>query len=380
MAIIMKFQGIGSYLLHVCGWLGKSARGISALWVTFAVALLLAPAETRAQEERPWRRDGTISLRSIYDGNVFRLTDSQKNNIGSGSGKYADMEGATDLILQVGVGGELRHGPSSRRMRIGGGATVDAYTTNTRRTHMTLDAYLARSFSSRDELKVKVEVTPSEFRRNYLGGGDAVGSPLYQEGVSTSFGGEVAYARRLIGGSGPDLDLEIGFLGTSRSVDVLSWRDRSSMGGWIEFDLKINSDIDMKVEVSRSRASYTSASQPVLDLGLVTLETADKDFNDTRFGGEGRFDLGSDARLTLEYERRMRTFLAELGVDPVYGGREDARNAYGAEIEYEISNRVEMTIGGKYQQQVTFRPAGGSTGDEIDYNRAVATFQLAYRR
>ena len=363
-----------------CKGLRPNAGGISTCWAIVAVALLLTPIDTRAQDDRPWRQDGEISIRSIYDDNIFRLTDSQKNNLGSGSDQFTDMLAADEFIVQIGIGGEIRHGPSSRLIRLGGGATLDAHTRNTRRTHVSLDAYLSQTLSKRDEITVKVELAPYEFRRNYLGGADAFDLPIYQQGVSTAFAGEIEYARRLIGGSGPDLDVEIALLGENRSVDELSWRDRSSLGGRILFDLKVNSDIDAKVEFSRSRASYSAALQPVIQSGLVTMATADKDFNDTRLGGELRFDLIGDTRLTLEYERRMRTYLAEFGVDPAYGGREDARNSYGAKVRYEISSRINVRIGGRYQEQVTFRPASGSTGDEIDYERTRLTLQLVYSR
>lgn len=353
---------------------------MSACWATLAVVLILTPAETRAQDDRPWRRDGKISIRSTFDDNVFRFTDAQKKKIGPGSDRFADISQASDLIVRVGLGGELRHGPSSRRIRLGGGAALDAYTTNTRRTHVTLDAYLSKSLSKRDQVTVKVELTPSEFRRNYLGGADAGDLPTYQEGLATSFAGEIAYARRLIGGSGPDLDMEIGFLGGTRSVEALSWRDRSSMGGRVQFDLKVNSDINVKVKFSRWRASYTAAVQPILERGLVMMATADKDFDDTRLGGELRFDLGDNARLILEYERRTRIFLADLGVDPAYGGREDSRNGFRADIRYEISKRIDARIGGRYQKQLTARPAKGSTGDETDYQRTRIALQLAYHR
>ncbi|GMR13697.1 MAG: hypothetical protein BMS9Abin29_1910 [Gemmatimonadota bacterium] len=377
----MKSHGVGWYLSGAYkGFRPRFPGGLPAGWVILMVVLAFTPVGTQAQTNRPWRRDGTISIRTTYDSNVFRLTDRQKNKIGLGGDQFADMEGASDVTVQVAVGGELRRGPSSRRLRIGGGATLDAYTTNTRRTHVTLDAYIARAVTKRDEIKVKFEVTPSEFRRNYLAGGDALGGRTFEEGVSTSFAGQVMYARRLIGGSGPDLDVKVGILGTTRSVDALSWRDRSMVGGRIEFDLKLNSDVNMKFGVSRSRASYTAASQPVIELGTVRMLTADKDFNETKIGGEIRFDLNRDARLALEYGRRTRTYLGKLGTDPAFGGREDARNAFGAELRYEVSKRIDLWIGGKYLKQVTFRPASGSTGDETDYNRSLATLQLVYHR
>ncbi len=340
----------------------------------------LAPTGAAAQSDRPWRRDGTISIKTLFDSNVFRFTDSQKARLGSGTDQFADMEDASDVIIQVGLGGELRRGPSSHRLRIGGGATLDAFTTNTRRTHVTLDAYLAQSFTKRDKIKIKVELTPSEFRRNYLAGADALSAPVYDEGVSTSFKGEFSYARRLIGGSGPDLDLELGVLGATRSVDGLAWRDRSSLGGRVELDLKITRDVDLKVGVTRSRAFYDAESQPVLSGGLVSLLLADKDFNETKIAGELKFDLSGDTRLVLEYERRTRDYLASLGVDPAFGGREDTRNAFGAKMRHRVSNRIDLNIGGKYQGQDTFRPAGGSTGDETDYDRSLVTFELSYHR
>ena len=361
----------------------RGASGISAGTAALAMvfALTCVPTETRAQDDRPWRRDGEISIRSIYDDNVFRLTDGQKNNLGSGSSRYTDMTSASDYVVQVGVGGELRHGPGSSRVRIGGGAIVDAYASNTSRTHVVLDAYISRALgSSRNVLAVKFEVAPSEFRRTYLSGGDASSLPVYAPGLSNSFGGEVEYRHRLIGGSGPDLDIEIGVRGTTRSIDQFDWRDRSMLGGRILFDLKVNSDVDVSIGISRSRASYTEAAQPVLDLGVVTMVMSDKDFNDTRLSGELRFDLGSDARLTLEYQRRIRDYLAVLGVDPVYGDRQDTRNVFGAEIRYDISSRVDARVGGRYQEQVTFRPAKGSTGDAVDFERMGLMFQLRYTR
>ena len=67
-------------------------------------------------------------------------------------------------------------------------------------------------------------------------------------------------------------------------------------------------------------------------------------------------------------------------MDPVYGDREDTRNAFGAEIRYDISSRVDARVGGQYQKQVTFRPASGSTGDAADFERMRLMFQLRYTR
>ena len=103
-----------------------------------------------------------------------------------------------------------------------------------------------------------------------------------------------------------------------------------------------------------------------------------RDHDQTSLGARVRF--GRDTRLYLEYERRMRTYRAVLGQDATYGGREDTRNSFAAEVRYEISKSLDLRLGGKYQTQLTFRPATGLTGDEIDYNRRVASLRLSYSR
>ena len=129
---------------------------------------------------------------------------------------------------------------------------MNAYSENRRRTHASIDAYVSKSLTKRDEIRVSFDVSPSEFRRNYLAGADALGAPIYTEGRPTSLEGEVAYNRRLIGGSGPDLDVEIGVTGGSRSVPGLEWRDRSQLGLSIEFDAKLNRMVKVKLGITRT--------------------------------------------------------------------------------------------------------------------------------
>lgn len=341
--------------------------------VTAAIAVtilpILGPGAIGAQE---------VSVRATYDNNVFRLTEGQKANLGSGSDQFADMMNQSDFVMQIGVGGEIRRGKSSRRLRLGVGAAYNAYRDNRERSHTSVDAYVSKAFTKRDEITVSLEMNPSEFRRNYLGGSDALGAPIYMAGRSTTLEGEVAYTRRLIGGSGPDLDVEIGVAGGSRSVPGLEWRDRSQFAGSIEFDVKLVRAFHVKFGVTRARATYTNGLQPVLDQGVVSMIDVMRDWDQTSFRGRVRF--GSGTRLSLEYQHRMRTYRAELGQDAVYGGREDTRDSYEAEIRFELSKSIDLRLNGRYQTQLTLRPATGVTGDEIDYNRRVASVQLSYSR
>ncbi len=345
--------------------------GTRAVTAAIAVTVLsiLCPGSIGAQE---------VSVRGTYDNNVFRLTDGQKARVGSGSDRFTDMMSESDFVIQVGVGAEIKHGRSSRRLRLGFGGSWNAYRENPQRSHASIDAYVSKSLTKRDEITVSFDVSPSEFRRNYLGGSDALGAPIYMAGRSTTLEGEVAYNRRLIGGSGPDLDVEIGVTGGSRSVPGLEWRDRSQFAGSIEFDLKLVRAFHVKLGVTRARATYTNGLQPVLDQGIVSMIDATRDWDQTSF--EARVRFGSGTRLSLEYERRMRTYRAELGQDAVYGGREDTRDSFEAELRFELSKSIDLRLEGRYQTQFTLRPATGITGDEIDYNRRVASVQLSYSR
>ena len=357
-------------------------RALGPGLVLLLLCSVLAGSLDAQEASSSWRSEWDASVRALYDSNVFRLTGAQKARVSSGStsGRFAGMEQPSDLILQFGLGGEVRGpGLGARRITAGARIGVEAFTSNTQLTHLSLETYTSHALSSRDEITLELDYLPDEFERSYLAGDDGFGAPVYATGVASSGEARVVYDRELRDGSDHDLDLELSFTGSRRSMGDFAWRERTELAGAAELEVELASWIDAELAVLRGRGSYDDATlEPYLDGGVVVTAPLDKDFDETELGAGVVVDVRSRTDLVLSWEHRIRDYVARLGDDPVYGDRRDTRDTFEAELRYNIRGPLEVRAGGAYVAQDTYRPARGDTTDEEDYRAARMFVTLSY--
>ncbi|MDH5589196.1 MAG: hypothetical protein OEZ37_04055 [Gemmatimonadota bacterium] len=355
-----------------------SARSLRLL----ALAAVVGVNPTSVSAQNSMKSDWSFSAGALFDTNPFKLTNGQKNDLGSGLDRFLDMDNANDAVVAVGIDAVFRTKRShGRRTRFGFGFDADVHALNSSRTRFSGDVFLAQSFSRADELKVKFGLNPSEFRRNYLMGEDGTGAPTYSEGVLDIRTGSISYERELYDGKGTGLAMELSGTALWRTTADMPWRDRTMYGAGISFDAQLSKAVDLEIGVERSQASHDGGLEPVFDvLTGVDFFSLNRDFVQMGIGSELRFDLNKDARLSLAYERRTRDFDAALGTDPVYGDRFDTRSAVSGELRYEVSKAADLFVGGAYIAQDTRRPAGGNNTDEVDYRRSQLSIRLVFTR
>lgn len=355
------------------------ARGLAAAGL---VAVTAGGGAAQAEEARPWRSAWTVGLESSYDHNPFRLTAGQRDDLLDGGGQYESLSQPYDMrnTLRLGLGLRGR-GFAGRRLNVESDVRVDLYTFNRRRSSVSVDLAATQKLSKRDGVRFAVELTPSEFRRNYVAGADGGGGPLFEAGVATTLEGELAYERRVLRGrkGGPELDVEVALTGGTRSYRDMPWRDRVELGGGVEADLEAGR-LGLELSASHARAmDGHEGAEPVLTDGTVVMAPLQRGFGQTELGAEATFRMSRGTRIGLDYELRERRYSGSLSEDPYYGGREDRRHTAGASLRFDVG-AVKLVLGGEHQVQTSFRPGRGDTGDEADYNRTRVSVRVEYGR
>lgn len=367
-------------------WPRGRRRALRALAAGLAVVLaaLVPSGSAEAQGARSsWRGDWTVAAEALYDSNIFRLSDSQRRQLesGSGSDRFTDMSGPSDLVLELGLSGQVRgRGLGSRRVTMGVGLEVDAYASNTRLTHVSLETFATHALSSRDELTLELGWRPGEFRRNYLAGAETSGAPTYAAGVANRAQARLEYDRELRKGSDHDLDLELSVEGSKRSLNDFPWRDRTGLTGAAELQVELSRRIDAVLSFARGRGSHDGVPEPYIDATFVRTASLNRDFDETELGAGLTFNLPRRTELLLGWERRARDYAAALGEDPVYGDRQDDRDTFEGELRWDRKGPLEVRVGGSFRRQDTQRPAQGDTADEEDYRQARMFLSLRYSR
>lgn len=337
---------------------------------------------SEAPKKSEWDSKWRFSFESEFDENTFKLKPSQRRSLEDGAARYEGMESPLDVVNTLRMRGEFRRpGLRSRRMSIGGDARIELFTLNQRRSSVELEAFAAQKLSKRDIVGAAVSFTPSEFRRNYLIGADGSGAARYEAGVAHTVEGEIEYEREVLRGrrGGPKLDATVALLGGRRIYQGFSWRNRTELGGQVEADLVLAGRIGLKLEAERVRASHDGGAEPVLEADGVSYQSLNRNFDQTSIGAETNLRLAK-RRVSLSYEWRDRSYLARLGEDGVYGDRVDDRRTYGIEADILSRGQLRLSIGGKHQDQTSYVPGRGDTGDEADYSRSTIFLHLSISR
>lgn len=363
-------------MMHGCVKRGLVAGAVGV--VLFAVG----GADAAAQGgDADWRARWTVGLGSTFDHNPFRLSSGQRNDLLDGGDRYESLSQPYDVANRLRLGLDLRgRGLAGRRLELESDVRLDMYTFNRRLSSVAVQLAARQRLSKRDDLHLGFEVTPSEFRRNYLTTSSA-GDAEYVAGVATTLEGELSYQRRVLRGKrgAPELDVTVGVVAGRRTFDDLPWRDRTKLGGELEADLDVGR-FGLELSAARARAlDGYSGAEPILTNSGLAMAPLDRDFNETRLAAETTLRMSKRSRLMAEYDLRERHYTASLSEDPYYGDRSDRRHSLGGGVRLDVG-RAELTVGAEHQLQSTYRPGRGDTGDEADYQRFRAFLGVEYRR
>jgi hypothetical protein len=347
--------------------------------LVLVVAVVAAAMGGAAGPAAGQRVSWDVAVGSAYNDNVFRLAPSQKEALGGGDERYADMNAAYDVASTVRLRSSLRtRGLAGRRLDLGAEARAEYYVMSPRQSHGVVRVSAEQRLARRSSMHARVSLVPHEFRRNYLSGADGDGGALYAPGVVRRVSGEVGYERNLLRGRGrPRIDGSVDVTGSLRGYPDFPWRDRREVGIQVGTDAELGA-VRLELSVGRGRAFHNGMAEPVLTDGAVTLMELHRDFDVTDLAVGTSLRVARGARVGLGFEHRARDYRASLAEDPVYGDREDRRNTFLAELRLRATRRVDVRVGGDIRHQSAFRPGRGDTGDEARYDRHTAFVRVEY--
>jgi hypothetical protein len=384
--------------------------------VTAAGLTTLADRGVAQQGDRSWTPAARLQAEVRYDDNPFLLTSGGKRRLEAGSpadaqsGRFRDMESATDLIaipsLRVGI-----EGPSL------GGRTLDveaevAYQANVRnaeRRHAEVRFGIAQALPSAGRLRLVADWRPGHFHKNYLA--DAVDANAdgdigpeerrYASGTSNETDLSLRYRHRLVKSTKRDPlgvtgEIDVGYL--DRGYDApFAGRSRSGPGAGAGLAFELG----RRWVIGLDYAFASLGGDPAQEVLILNENDFGQDFNgnlstsddsaravvlvdrsraEHEIGLSLRGDLGKAATLELGYARRLRNFSSSEPFDVVNRDRRDVRSELGVELDLRLASGMHLALGARRAAQGTNRGGDpGATGEVEDYTRYVASAGVRYR-
>lgn len=361
-----------------------------------------SPAKAPAEKPRTssaWRLRPAVSGALEYDDNVFLLSGRRKSSVESPSagekrsGRYADMTSARDAVASL--NGALRvtgRGYGGRPLELRPSADLELHALNTALTNVALGLAVEQDLARAGRLRGRASFQPSTFRRNYLAGA------VDEDGDGFISSGERRYDR----GEASDMELNADFRHRLRKS-----RKSSPLGATLQLGAGFRSRSYAAPFAGRAYAGPTGEARLLLDptkrfgidlgydvaiLGatptqeLMLVEepagrravtgVADRSRTEHTVSARARTDLTRRSALSLELERRARTFTSQEPTDVRYRGRRDARNALDAELTSRLRSGVRAVTRVRFASQTLARGTSAA-GDEVDdYARLRAALGL----
>jgi hypothetical protein len=397
------------------------SHGAAAVLIGIATAI---PSTAAAQEPvvptaskpaRGWRLSPALGVAAEYDGNVFLLDSTGKGNVASPSvnevvsGRYANMESATDLVTTLSAAFDVRGpGLSGRTLMVSPTIDYDLYARNSERSNAIVGISVEQNMPNKGRLRLKGSLTPSYFAKNYLA--DAVDG----DGSGSITAGERIYARGEYRESELSLDfrlrlaastkthpfgatLQVGAGYGDRTYDPpFAVRDVSGPTAGANLRMALSQKVSLGVTYGFADFSGTPTDQvqlldepnfgqdfngngTSLDQNVRVVSLVDQSRHENSLGGEIGFVLGKRTALDMTYERRWRSFTSTEPLDVSHNGRQDTRNRLGARFGFGLGRAMGLNLGGTYTSQSTNRPSDpGATGEINDYTRYQAALGLTH--
>lgn len=397
-----------------------------ALHVALLVLLGIVSLQDVAQAEEPEPdaspTAGTrhfvpvLEVRMDYDRNVFLLDPGKKNDLSAPSssdrlsGRFSNMESASDLITALRLTGDLKtRGFSGRSLTVTPEVRYDLYARNSERSNLRLDLAATQALPNGGRINLAGRFTPSYFAKNYLANAtdlDSSGtiSPderLYRAGTYRE--GEVAleYRARLVKSTrdrpfGAKLELGLGYYhrGYDAPFQGRDLRGPTGSAGLL-FDLSRRVSLDVAYTVSALSADETpevlllhepdfgqdlNGDGSADDLDVRTVQVVDRSRTEHALATELDLDLAGSTDVRLSYEYRLRDFMSEQPYDVLNRDRRDTRHSVGLDVSFRLARELRLALGGELTSQGTNRAGDpGSSGEIDDYTRARTALKLAYR-
>jgi hypothetical protein len=362
-----------------------------------------------------WRFKPTLTSGAEYDDNIYLLSDSKKDNLTSPSandvvsGRYADMERVGDLITTLHAELEASgRGLGGRALTITPEAEYELYAWNAQRRTGQLGVSVAQALPRGARFRVKADMTPSTFFKNYLANAvdaDNSGSITPDERIYAAG----SYADREISADfrlrvskltkshpfGAALQLGAGYSG--RSYDApFAMRDVSGPTASVGLMLDLRRDIELDVGYEFASLGATPGRAVMLldenqfgvdfngngstnDVDARALEMADHSRAEHGLSMSLKAAPAKRLDVRLDYSHRWRRFGSTQPYDVTYNGRRDARDELGAGVGVRLASSLRLNAAFLIQSQSLNRandPAG--LGDVSDYNRHRTSVGLSY--
>lgn len=384
-------------------------RGTALFALTLAASAVVGSTKTATAQERSWHGTARMQVEFRYDDNPFLLTASRKTRLeqalpeDSQSGRFRDMESATDLLpapaLELGLEGPALGG---RPLELSAAAAYEANRENGRRRHAELELTIAQSLRRGGRLRFNAEWRPRYFHKNYLR--DAVDLNVdgdigpeerrYEAGTSNEADVRLGYGHRLL--KAVRAELEVGYFDLAYHAPFEGRSRRGPEGG---VDLSLDLGRRWTIDLGYTYASL--AADPAPEVLILDESAFGVDFNGNGSASDSSAravvtvdrsraeqevsvtlegELGRAATLELSFEHRRRSFSSAELYDVVNRDRRDTRNEIAAELDVRIASGLHLMLGARRGVQTTNRAGDpGSTGEETDYTRHVVFAGLRSR-
>ena len=376
------------------------------------------PGDTgRAPKAKGLRIDARFDLLMDYDGNVFLLPSSKKNNVATPSapdvvsGRYADMDAFADMITTGRAAIGLRgNGFNGRNLTLTPTVTYEFYALNAERRNVSLDVSLVQALRRDGRFRLRAGYVPAYFARNYFADAtdanvDGTITPeerVYARGDYSEFGTQADYRLRLAKSTrakpfGAFVIFGAGY--ASRRHDApFGARDFNGPTG--TFRLVVAPRRGLEFETSYDVAVLTSAVTPQVvlldervygedlngngnatDLSARTVRSVDRSRSAHTVGQAMRFEAGKRTDVELMVEYRFRRFTSDEPYDAANNGRRDQRLQVGVDLERRLRKGVRLLAGVRYgSQQLNRRTDLGAEGAVDDYTKLQARLGLRVTR
>lgn len=366
-----------------------------------------ASGAPRPEADRPaaWKVRSALEITSVYDDNVFLLSDSRKDDVASPStgavvsGRYADMQAAGDLVTSLAASVALRHrGLFGRPLEIQPEVALEANARSARRRSMAVGVGLEQELRRGGRVRLGAGFTPSQFARNFLADAEDVDG----DGVISSF--ERRYAPATYRESEASLDyrvrlnkatkrspagaaIQVGAGYYARAYEA-PFAGRDVAGPTAE--VRLLTTVTRRVGVDLTYGFAELSGTPTSAVLLVDEATVGRDLNGNgsaaddnvravgmldrshtqhALGARLRVELGDRTDLRVDGERRSRTFRSDEPLDASNYRRHDARTTLGGALTFRMRPRIALVTSAEISSQALERGADAGQGEIDDYSR-----------
>lgn len=356
-----------------------------------------------------------LQVEPEFDSNVFLLSNRQRSRLTSPpagvvtSGRYANMESATDVIVVTRGGIELvMPGVDGRDLSFYPEVRYEANMQNAERRNGQFGLEVKQDLPRDGRLRLDAKLTPGYFARNYLedatdANGDLVISPDETRYTAGRYGAgtvELDYRHRLNKSTksspfGAALRIAAGY--ESQAYDA-PFTNRDFRGPTGALAVLLQTSRRTSLDLIYDLAVFEGSPGP--QVMLVDEADAGQDLNGNGFATDqgvrvaGRTDRGRTehaagirfgsemtrrADLRLAVENRWRAFSSTEPNDYQNHGRRDMRTEAGADVSLRLGRGTRLLMGVRGATQRIERARATKVDEVADYNRFRASVGIRHR-